>query len=174
MKCDNKEMKNVTIEEIVDHLEKRFAVGQRVLPQGDKGGTVGRSETSPRDMCLLLQLLWRGVAVSEEACRRMLTTMEHQQFMDLARYLPLDDLSEEAGRKASPLLIASKSGQGDGVRNDVGLITARTARGESQYIVCVFTRDVRDGRVWTAENVAARAVGEVSRLAYEYLLDSLV
>lgn len=155
-------------------LGGRLALGQKALPQGDKGGTVGRSETSPRDMCLLMELLWRGTVVSEEACRRMLATLEHQQFMDLARYLPLDDLSEEAGRKASPVLIASKSGQVDGVRNDVGLITARTPHGESQYIVCVFTRDVQDGRIWTAENVAARAVGEVSRLAYDYLLHSLV
>jgi len=42
MKCDNKEMKNVTIEEIVDHLEKRFAVGQRVLVvEGKSKGTEG-------------------------------------------------------------------------------------------------------------------------------------
>ena len=57
----------------------------------------------------------------------------------------------------------------NGIRNDVGLITARFENGDRQYIVSVFTRDVRDEQLWTAENVAVRAIGEVSRLAYQHL-----
>jgi beta-lactamase class A len=145
-------------------------LAQGLPAQEGHGATVGRSVTTPHEMCRLFELLWRGVVVSADASREMLEVLGHQQFTDLARYLPVDDLTEDAGRRASPVLIAAKSGQINGVRNDVGLITARTAQGEQPYIVSVFTRDVADESLWTVENVAVRAIGEVSRLAYAHLL----
>lgn len=42
MKCENIEIKNIIIQELVDHLDKRFAVGQRVLVvEGKSKGTEG-------------------------------------------------------------------------------------------------------------------------------------
>jgi len=132
-----------------------------------------RSETTPADMLRLFELLWRGEIAGPEESARMLDILSRQQFMDLARYLPVDDLSEEDGRQQSAVLLASKSGAVNGVRNDVGLITARTAKGPRPYIVSVFTNEVEDGRLWTPENPAMLTVGEVSRLAYRHLLEDL-
>ena len=132
-----------------------------------------RSRTTPAEMLRLFELLWRGSLVSAEASARMLAILGRQQFMDLARYLPVDDLSEEEGRRNSPVLLASKSGAVNGVRNDVGLITARTAQGARSYILSVFTNEVEDGKLWTAENPAVLAIGEVSRLAYQHLIEDL-
>ena len=131
------------------------------------------SVTTPDEMCRLFELLWRGEVVDRDASRAMIRILEHQIFMELARYLPLDDLTEEQGLVASAVRIASKSGSINGVRNDVGLLTARTPNGTRTYIVSAFTKDVQDGRLWTAENVALLAIGEVSRLAYRYLQDVL-
>jgi len=131
------------------------------------------STTTPAEMCRLFELLWRGEVVDEEASRAMIRILEHQTFMELARYLPLDDLTEEDGRTASRVRIASKSGSINGVRNDVAMITAHTPSGTRAYIVSAFTRDVQDEQLWTPENVALLAIGEVSRLAYRYLLDVL-
>lgn len=127
--------------------------------------------TTPREMCRLFEALWRGGVVSPAASREMIRIMEHQNFMELARYLPLDDLTEQDGRAQSSVTIASKSGAINGVRNDVALITARTSHGVFPYIVSAFTRDVEDSRLWTVENVALRAIADVSRLAYLYLLE---
>ena len=132
-----------------------------------------RSETTPADMLRLFELLWRGAIAGPEGSAQMLDILSRQQFMGLARYLPVDDLSEEDGRRQSPVLLASKSGAVNGVRNDVGLITAHTAKGPRPYIVSVCTNGVEDGRLWTPENPAALTVGEVSRLAYQHLLEDL-
>jgi beta-lactamase class A len=140
--------------------------------EGDDRNTE-QSATTPGDMLRLFELLWRGELVSLEASTRMLDMLGRQQFMGLARYLPVDDLSEAEGRRNSRVLIASKSGEVNGVRNDVGLITARTAKGSRAYIVSIFTNEVEDDRLWTAENPALLVIGEVSRLAYRHLLEDL-
>ena len=144
--------------------------GRAVAPQVP---TNRGSVTTPAEMCRLFELLWRGEVVDQAASRAMIGILEHQAFMELARYLPLDDLTEEEGRAASGVRIASKSGSINGVRNDVGLITAQTPKGTRAYVVSAFTRDVEDHRLWTPQNVALLAIGEVSRLAYRYLLDVL-
>jgi beta-lactamase class A len=133
-----------------------------------------QSATTPDDMRRLFELLWRGELVSASASARMLAILGRQQFMGLARYLPVDDLSEAEGRRNSRVLIASKSGEVNGVRNDVGLITARTEMGSRSYIVSIFMNDVEDDRLWTAENPAMLAIGDISRLAYRHLLEDLL
>jgi beta-lactamase class A len=127
------------------------------------------SVTTPREMMRLFEMLWRGEVVSAEASAAMLKILSHQCFMDLIRYLPCDDLTDLAGQAQSAIAVASKSGGINGVRNDVGLITVKTADGPRRYIVSAFTQDVEDGQLWTPENVALKAIGEVSRLAFEHL-----
>lgn len=132
-----------------------------------------RSVTTPREMCRLVELLWRGEAVSAEASRRMLAILGHQNFMELVRYLPYDDRYTDEP-VAPHLTVASKSGSINGVRNDVALFTVATPEGSRAYIVSAFTRDVRDARLWTPENAGLLALGEVGYLAYRHLLDVLV
>ena len=154
-------------------LALSYAVDGAPTPPRDPARPTNRSSvTTPREMCRLFELLWRGQVVSAEASRRMLAILGHQRFMELVRYLPYDDRYTDEP-VAPRLSVASKSGSINGVRNDVGLFTLATPEGERAYIVSAFTRDVRDGRLWTPENVGLRALGEVGYLAYRHLHDAL-
>ena len=69
-----------------------------------------------------------------------------------------------------PVRIAHKTGGLSGVRNDVGIVRAQTPAGERTMVFSAFTADLADEELWTAENVGARAVAAVARLAYGTLL----
>jgi beta-lactamase class A len=149
-------------------LERTTLDGKIGGDPASAAGSSRRSVTTPREMTRLFELLWRGEVVSAAASAEMLKILSHQCFMDLIRYLPCDDLTDSEGRAHSAIAVASKSGAVNGVRNDVGLISVKTDAGPRQYIVGAFTQDVEDGHLWTPENVALMAIGEVSRLAYEH------
>lgn len=130
-----------------------------------------KSRTTPREMGNLLALLAAGKLVSAEASAAMLETLEHQLYSDmLPRHLPFTYYPERLGLPEMPVRIAHKTGGLSGVRNDVGIVRARTPAGERTMIVSAFTADLADEELWTAENVGARAVAAVGRLAYNTLL----
>ncbi len=53
------------------------------------------------------------------------------------------------------------------MRNDVGIVYLNDAVPPCRYILSVFTADVADDALWTPENIATRAVADVSRLVYQ-------
>jgi beta-lactamase class A len=129
------------------------------------------SRTTPREMGDLLTLIAKGTLVSAEASAAMLETLEHQLYNDmLPRYLPLTYYPERLGLTVMPVRVAHKTGGLSGVRNDVGVVLAQTPAGERAMIFSAFTADLTDQELWTAENVGARAVAAVARLAYDTLL----
>lgn len=130
-----------------------------------------RSRTTPREMTSLLSLMVSGSLVSADASAAMLRTLEHQVYADmLPRYLPVTYYPDRVGLEQTPVQVAHKTGSLSGVRNDVGVVTARTTAGPRTMVVSIFTAEVRDDELWTPENVGARAVARVGRLAYETLL----
>jgi beta-lactamase class A len=129
------------------------------------------SRTTPREMGNLLALVATGRAVSAEASAAMIETLEHQIHSDmLPRYLPFTYYPERLGLPEMPVRIAHKTGGLSGVRNDVGILRARTSAGMRTMVVSAFTAGVADEELWTAENIGARAVAEVGRLAYDTLM----
>ncbi len=92
--------------------------------------------STPRDMGTLLYEIERGsreglyTVASPKSCRRMIDTLLLQEDRDkIARGLP----------KGVPL--ANKTGEIDGVRNDVGIIDPY---GDSPYVLAVLTKDLAD------------------------------
>lgn len=130
-----------------------------------------RSRTTPREIAVLLTRIAEGALVSREASAAMQRTLEHQVYGDmLPRFLPVTYYPDRAGLEAEPVRVAHKTGSLSGVRNDAGIVTALTTRGLRTMVVSVFTADVRDDELWTPENIGARAVAAVGRLAYDTLL----
>lgn len=76
-------------------------------PENAKWGT-GRS--SPREMVMLLEMLYRGDLVSRTGSNEMLAILKRQQ------------LHSGIGRDTPDLTIASKSGALDHLRSDVGIV----------------------------------------------------
>jgi beta-lactamase class A len=103
--------------------------------------------TTARDMGMLLLALERGAhegvrtVASPLSCRHMIDVLLHQEDRDkIARGLP----------KGVPL--ANKTGEIDGVRNDVGIVDPY---GESPYIIAVLTKDLND---FSLGNIAIRRI----------------
>jgi beta-lactamase class A len=129
------------------------------------------SRTTPREIADLLTLMATGTLVNAEASTAMIETLEHQLYSDmLPRFLPFTYYPERLGLAGMPIRIAHKTGGLSGVRNDVGIVRVQTAAGERTLIFSAFTADLADQEIWTVENVGARAVAEVARLAYDTLL----
>jgi beta-lactamase class A len=129
------------------------------------------SRTTPQEMAELLSLMVRGTLVNAEASAAMIETLDHQLYSDmLPRYLPFTYYPERLGLATMPIRIAHKTGGLSGVRNDVGIVRAQTAAGERTMVFSALTADLADAELWTVENVGARAVAEVARLAYDTLL----
>lgn len=85
------------------------------------------TRTTPRDMCLLLRLIWSGQAAPEDTCRRIRRLMAKQLTCQrLAAAFP------------PPMRVSAKSGSLMGVyRNEVGAIEYPDGR---WYVAAVFTR----------------------------------
>ena len=69
-----------------------------------------------------------------------------------------------------PVRVAHKTGGLSGVRNDTGIIRAVTPAGPRMMVVSAFAADLADEDLWTVENVGARAIATIARLAYDTLL----
>jgi beta-lactamase class A len=126
------------------------------------------AETTPRDMLRLFAHLDAGTAASAASCAAMLDMLKECQSKDgIPRYLPIHD-RDEAGPLPPSIEVAHKTGSLNGLRHDAGIVYLNTMAPPRRYIVSIFTADVADEALWTPENVAARAVAEVSRLVYFY------
>jgi len=103
--------------------------------------------TTARDMGTLLLAIERGAhegvrtVASPKSCRDMIDVLLRQEDRDkIARGLP----------KGIPL--ANKTGEIDGVRNDVGIVDPY---GESPYVIAVLTKDLND---FSLGNIAIRRI----------------
>ena len=130
------------------------------------------AETTPRDMMRLLVSLATETTVGTEtmigadASNEMLSMLKECQGTDgIPRHLPIHDRDATDGPPS--IEIAHKTGSIDGVRNDVGIVYLNDAVPPCRYILSVFTADVADDALWTPENIATRAVADVSRLVYQ-------
>ena len=105
--------------------------------------------TTARDMGTLLYQIERGAhegvrtVASPQSCRRMIAILLKQEDRDkIARGLP----------PGTPL--ANKTGEIDGVRNDVGIIDPL---GDAPYVLAVLTKDLGD---WSLGNAAIRSISK--------------
>jgi beta-lactamase class A len=111
--------------------------------------------STARDMGTLLYEIERGAheavytVASPASCRAMIDIMLHQEDRDkLARGLP----------PGVPL--ANKTGEIDGVRNDIGIVDPY---GEAPYVIAVLTKDLND---FSLGNSAIRRISKVVHNAF--------
>ncbi len=112
------------------------------------------TRTTPRDMCLLLRLIWSDQAASQAACRRIRNLM--------ARQLTRQRLGAAF---APPARVSAKSGGLLGVyRHEVGVIEYPDGK---WYTAAVFTRatDASVGEVAVNAAIGRAAAWAVARLA---------
>ncbi|MHB1417755.1 MAG: serine hydrolase [Chloroflexota bacterium] len=101
--------------------------------------------TSPADMLTFLEALSEGRLVSPEASAQMLDLLLGQQINDRIPAL----LPEAA-------VVAHKTGELTGVRNDVGIVEGPGGR----FVICVYSQEAD-------EEEATAVIAEVARRAYE-------
>ncbi len=109
---------------------------------------VMKDVSSPRDMALLLEKIYKGEAASRESCQAMMTILGQQQFNQrLPRYLP------ESGR------MVHKTGTIGSTTNDAGIMFVRS----NPISLVIFTVDKRIARGEVEEQM-----GRASRAVYDF------
>lgn len=114
----------------------------RISFQEDAPDRLGSS--TPREFGVLLEKVYRRLAVSPAACEQAIDIMKRQQYNQaIARYLPYDLIAppHREGEKRV-VEIASKSGSWTGVRNDAGIVF--TPWGD--YVVSLWSKGCKDER----------------------------
>jgi len=146
--------KDMTIELWNEALKK---MRDKPTSQPSKESKVEMDNVStPRDMMVLLEKVYKGEAASRGSCDEIIELMKKCQTGEnrIWRHLPRDRVE-----------VAHKTGTISDVVNDVGIVFPK---GKAPYILCVFTKDiVNEGKLETVE-IGEEAIAKVSKIAYEY------
>ena len=137
-----------------DYLQQTFTrlglLDTEIHPDGfnlSAKRVVSDNRTSPRDMGLLLEKIYRRELVSPEASDDMLLILKHQKLRDrLPRYLP------------TGWQIAHKTGLLRKACHDVGIVFSP----KGDYMICVLTGQDANYRE------AKRFIASVGRITYDY------
>lgn len=109
---------------------------------------VMKDVSSPRDMALLLEKIYKGEAANKESCRMMMAILSQQMFNQrLPRYLP------ESAR------MAHKTGTLGSTTNDSGIMFVRG----NPIAIAVFTVDKR-----VARGDVEEFMGRLTRVVYDF------
>ena len=118
----------------------------------------GMGVSTPREQTRLLTALARDEILSRDLCANLRGVLERQHFQDqLPRWLGWNPYAQYHGRK-QVLRVGSKSGELDGIRADVGLVTHAE---KGTLALAVFT-DCSSDRRETVDVEGALAVAECS------------
>lgn len=124
--------------------------------------------TTAREMARLLHVAFKENFLSPSSQAILWDIMSRQQYNTaLSRYLPYEMLTSPDDTPP-PVVIGSKSGALEGIRNDVGLI--RTPWGP--YTIAIFTDQSQDRR-FHMDNEAFHSLPLISRLVFDYYKDLL-
>ncbi|MBQ0000490.1 MAG: serine hydrolase [Clostridiales bacterium] len=128
---------------------KDTRVRHTLQPSGTKNDGIGESNTTSAKECgRLLESIYRGECVSEEASEAMLELLKNQHVTWKIRAgLPADTVC------------ANKSGENSSFQHDVGIVFGST----TDYVICVLSEDYGN------ENTAFDEIRDISRMVYNYL-----
>lgn len=113
----------------------------------------GLGMSTPHEMNLLLELIYRNRIIDKKSCRQMIEIMKNQFYTSqLARWI--------SGKN---VWIANKGGAVDGVRNDIGIFHTPKA----DWAISVFCKQVKD-KSWKLDNQAQVFVAKLSKLIFDF------
>ncbi|MGE0128617.1 MAG: serine hydrolase [Blastocatellales bacterium] len=137
-----------TYREIIAAPRTRQVTPEKQAEAEREFAKVMKDVSSPRDMALLLEKIYKGEAASKESCRMMMTILGQQMFdQRLPRYLP------ESAR------MAHKTGTIGSTTNDAGIMFVRG----NPIAITVFTVDKRAARGEVEERM-----GRLTRVVYDF------
>ncbi|HEY3131987.1 MAG TPA: serine hydrolase [Acidobacteriota bacterium] len=129
-------------------FKKVFRPATEPLPDEQKKWGLG--VTTPQDMLLLFEKIYRKELVDAESSEQMISILKKQRDRDqIPRYF--------FGEKWSKVEVANKTGALDRVRNDVGIVFTP----EGDFLLSLFAQDAEDQK-WTPDNEATIAMARLS------------
>ena len=132
---------------------KNTRINSRTPGRESNRSIYGWGQTTPKEMGILLELIYKNQIISVEACERMQRCLG-RNFWD----------ENEAISQVPPYIeVFSKNGCVDSVRSEVLLVNAP----HNPYIFCIFTKNNKDTR-WTHDNEAWALARIISKELWDY------
>ena len=147
---------------ICANLVRNVNTNKTMKELGLNNTTVGNSRipheegnvTTPLDIMVLLEKIYKGEAASRESCDEIMDLMKRCKTGQnrISKHLPTKDIE-----------IAHKTGTINGIVNDVGIVFPKN---KEPYIICVFTKDI-EGESEIYVPIGEEAIAKVSKTVYE-------
>ena len=146
--------KGTRINELLDSIGlKNTRVNSRTVGRENNRTAYGWGQTTPHEMALLFEMIYRKKLFSPAACDRMMRCLG-RNFWD----------EDEAISQIPPYIeVFSKNGCVDAVRSEVLLVNAPN----NPYIFCIFSKNNKDTS-WQHSNEAWSLARKISRQLWKY------
>jgi beta-lactamase class A len=146
--------KGTRINEILDSLGLVYTrVNSRTPGRENNRTEYGWGQTTPKEMGIIFEKIYRNEIFSAAACDRMMRSLGRNYW----------DLNEAISQIPPYIEVFSKNGCVNAVRSEVLLVNAP----HNPYIFCIFTKNNKDTQ-WTHDNEAWTIARKISLLLWRY------
>ena len=146
--------KGTRINEILDSLGLVYTrVNSRTQGRENNRTEYGWGQTTPKEMGIIFEKIYRNEIFSAAACDRMMRSLGRNYW----------DLNEAISQIPPYIEVFSKNGCVNAVRSEVLLVNAP----HDPYIFCIFTKNNKDIQ-WTHDNEAWTMARKISLMLWRY------
>jgi beta-lactamase class A len=146
--------KGTRINEILDSLGLIYTrVNSRTPGRENNRTQYGWGQTTPKEMGIIFEKIYRNEIFSVAACDRMMRSLGRNYW----------DLNEAISQVPPYIEVFSKNGCVNAVRSEVLLVNAP----HNPYIFCIFTKNNKDTQ-WTHNNEAWTMARKISLMLWNY------
>jgi len=146
--------KGTRINEILDSLGLVYTrVNSRTPGRENNRTQYGWGQTTPKEMGIIFEKIYRNELYSAAACDRMMRSLGRNYW----------DLNEAISQIPPYIEVFSKNGCVNAVRSEVLLVNAP----HNPYIFCIFTKNNKDTQ-WTYDNEAWTMARKISLMLWRY------
>ncbi|HEY5968024.1 MAG TPA: serine hydrolase [Chitinophagaceae bacterium] len=146
--------KGTRINEILDSLGLIYTrVNSRTPGRENNRTQYGWGQTTPKEMGIIFEKIYRNEIFSAAACDRMMRSLGRNYW----------DLNEAISQIPPYIEVFSKNGCVNAVRSEVLLVNAP----HNPYIFCIFTKNNKDTQ-WTRNNEAWTMARKISLMLWNY------
>jgi len=146
--------KGTRINEVLDSLGLVYTrVNSRTPGRENNRTQYGWGQTTPKEMGIIFEKIYRNEIFSAAACDRMMRSLGRNYW----------DLNEAISQVPPYIEVFSKNGCVNAVRSEVLLVNAP----HNPYIFCIFTKNNKDIE-WTHDNEAWTMARKISLMLWRY------